>query len=189
MAIESVSEEWRPVPRYEGLYEVSNRGGVRSVDRIDAAGRRLPGRPMCPCDVGIGYLVACLSRNGRSKNVQVHRMVAEAFIPNPGGKPQVNHLDGDRGNPAASNLEWCDQSGNQVHAYRTGLQRPVCGESHGACKLTDRQVRIIRAAHAMECGVMYLAKTFGVSHSHISEIVSGKKRLHALSAAIMAVQK
>lgn len=72
---------------------------------------------------GPGYARVELWQNGSGKKYLVHRLLAEAFIPNPEGKPQVNHIDGDKANNALENLEWVTQSENQLHAYRAGLQR------------------------------------------------------------------
>lgn len=69
-----------------------------------------------------GYLRVELWQNAKGRKFLVHRLVAEAFVPNAEGKPQVNHIDGDKTNNTASNLEWVTQSENQLHAYRTGLQ-------------------------------------------------------------------
>lgn len=70
-----------------------------------------------------GYLRVELWDRGRGKKHSIHRLLAEAFIPNPEGKPQVNHIDGDKTNNALSNLEWVTQSENQKHAYKIGLQK------------------------------------------------------------------
>ncbi len=70
-----------------------------------------------------GYARVELWRDGEGKKYLVHRLLAQAFIPNPEGKPQVNHIDGDKKNNALTNLEWVTQSENQLHAYRAGLQR------------------------------------------------------------------
>jgi hypothetical protein len=72
---------------------------------------------------GPGYARVELWRDGEGRKYLVHRLVAQAFIPNPDGKPQVNHIDGDKQNNALTNLEWATQSENQLHAYRAGLQR------------------------------------------------------------------
>jgi hypothetical protein len=71
---------------------------------------------------GAGYARVELWTNGRGRKYLVHRLLAQAFIPNPKGKPQVNHIDGNKANNSLANLEWATQSENQLHAYRTGLQ-------------------------------------------------------------------
>ena len=71
---------------------------------------------------GPGYARVELWQNGKGRKYLVHRLLAQAFIPNPEGKPQVNHIDGNKANNALENLEWVTQSENQLHAYRAGLQ-------------------------------------------------------------------
>lgn len=99
-------EEWRPVKGYEGFYEVSNMGNVRSLDKIDKNGRSLKGKILKQCIVQ-GYHVVGLSLDGSLKQVKVHRLVAESFIPNNDGLPQVNHKNEDKHDNRACNLEWC----------------------------------------------------------------------------------
>lgn len=71
-----------------------------------------------------GYLRLGLLTGGKRKFFNIHRLVAQSFIPNPDNKPFVNHIDGDKSNNHVENLEWCDQSENMKHAYRTGLKQP-----------------------------------------------------------------
>lgn len=110
-------EEWRPVVGYEGRYEVSNLGRVRSLPRVishlDAKlgacrydeGRILKPRPTPKR----GYLILAL---GSNQYKLVHRLVAQAFVANPENKPQVDHIDGNKKNNSASNLRWCNGSEN-----------------------------------------------------------------------------
>ena len=105
-------EEWKSVVGYEGLYEVSSYGRVRSLDRYDRMNRFWKGRILNLCTDGGGYLFVALSSNGKEKNYLVHRMVAQAFIPNPDNLPEVNHKDEDKMNNSVDNLEWCDREYN-----------------------------------------------------------------------------
>ena len=73
-----------------------------------------------------GYFQVCLTVDGKKRTVKVHRIVAETFIPNPEGKPQVNHIDGNKRNNCVENLEWCTNSENQIHSYRV-----IGNENHG----------------------------------------------------------
>ena len=73
-----------------------------------------------------GYFQVCLTVDGKKRTVKVHRIVAETFIPNPAGKPQVNHIDGNKRNNCVENLEWCTNSENQIHSYRV-----IGNENHG----------------------------------------------------------
>ena len=119
------SVEWRPVTGFEGYYEVSNLGDVRSVEREvrEDAPRVLAGRVRKPHVTPFGYLRLQLTREAAKTNVFVHRLVADAFVPKVEGKPEVNHKDGDKLNNRAENLEWATRSENNQHAYETGLNR------------------------------------------------------------------
>ena len=93
-----MTEEFRDVPGYEGVYEVSNLGRVKNIET---------GRILKPFKDTNGYLILKLSKDGTRRTVKVHRLVALAFLPNPQNLPQVNHKDENKTNNAVSNLEWC----------------------------------------------------------------------------------
>ena len=122
-------EVWRPVKGYEGYYEVSDQGRVRSLDRTvrganamsDSYPINLKGCILKPGIASRGYRQVILCRDGVKKHCGVHRLVAEAFIPNPDNLPQVNHKDENTSNNIVSNLEWCDTVYNIN--YGTGIDR------------------------------------------------------------------
>jgi hypothetical protein len=120
-------EIWKPVVGFEEFYEVSNCGNVRSKDRLVWRGKsyyKKPGIEMRKSPTTTGYWkIRLTDKNGLGKDHKVHRLVAAAFIPNPEGKPFINHIDGNPLNNHVSNLEWCTQSENMYHAYRTGLRK------------------------------------------------------------------
>lgn len=100
--------EWRAIPGYEDMYEVSSGGAVRALPRIDAGGFFRQGKLLQPYAQKSGYLnVKLRNRNGERQAFGVHRLVAAAFLPNPDGLPQVNHKDEVKTNNGVSNLEWC----------------------------------------------------------------------------------
>lgn len=119
--------EWRDTYIYGEQYEVSNTGIVRN---------KVTGHILSPQEDKKGYLRVRLSLHDKKATAKVHRLVAMAFIPNPEGKPQVNHKDTDKHNNRVGNLEWATNSENQIHAYKTGLnyvtgragrmKKPVC---------------------------------------------------------------
>ena len=111
-----MKEEWKPIKGYEGLYEVSNMGRVKSLHY----GKE---RIMSAPNGSSGYRRVNLSKQTTRKIKRVHRLVAEAFIPNPMNLPVVNHLDGDKHNNCVSNLEWCTNKENTNHAIKTGLMK------------------------------------------------------------------
>lgn len=114
-------EEWRDIKGYEGLYQVSNFGRVRSLNRMDSIGRQRQGRILKPSSNEWGYPHVVLSKNGKHKTVRVHRLVAIAFLPNPDNLPEVNHKDENKYNNHVNNLEWCNHQYN--NGYGTGPER------------------------------------------------------------------
>lgn len=116
-----MNEIWKAVEGYEGFYEVSNQGRVRSLDRKFTNARGLvtsvKGRMLSASGSGYRYAMVGLHRDGKRENCMVHRLVAKAFVynPNPEEYNVVNHIDHDISNNWASNLEWCTQDYNNKH--------------------------------------------------------------------------
>jgi hypothetical protein len=121
-----MSERWAPVPGYGGAYSVSTHGRVRSNPRPLTRGRTgsyiAPPLIMKPYRSKTGYLTFNLSKDGRHRTFLGHALVAMAWIPNPHGLRCVNHINGDKADNRVENLERCDHSHNNRHAYRTGLR-------------------------------------------------------------------
>lgn len=111
-----MTEEWRSIEGYEGLYEVSSYGRVKSVDRyVKYSDGRIylhKGKILSPVKHKKGYLKVVLNCNGKCKTINIHRLVAQAFIENSDNFPQVNHKDEDKSNNRVDNLEWCDSKYN-----------------------------------------------------------------------------
>ena len=118
-------EEWRSIPGYEGLYEVSNLGRVKSLEisytRKNGIMDHKPEMILSPKNNGTGYFIVCLYKNKTHKYYLIHRLVALTFIPNPDNLPCVNHLDEDKTNNRVDNLEWCDHKYNSN--YKGVLKR------------------------------------------------------------------
>ena len=119
-------EVWKKHPLYNGIYLVSNTGKIKSVNQMipckSGATRIHKGRELRQYKNERGYLCVVLSIDKKAKIKKVHRLVAETFISNPENKPQVNHIDCDKTNNNLSNLEWCTNSENMIHAYKNGLR-------------------------------------------------------------------
>lgn len=117
-----MEEIWKDIKGYEGLYQVSNLGRVRSF--FNSRTHKLTDTPVLrtPGNLRAGYLNLILCKNGKRKTVMIHRVVAETFIPNPDNKRTVNHIDGNKTNNRVDNLEWNTDSENQLHAHRNGLK-------------------------------------------------------------------
>lgn len=144
-----MKEIWKPIEGYEGLYEISNFGNVKSLARswnfrdygngkvqVVKSKEKILKNTISKC----GYTQARLSKNNKHGLKAVHRLVAKAFIPNPENKPQVNHIDGNKQNNRVDNLEWCNNSENQLHAWKLGLQTPYWKGKFGKDHIQSKKV-------------------------------------------------
>lgn len=159
-------EIWRDIEGYEGLYQVSNLGRVRSLKATHPRVLKLKSEKD-------GYLVASLYKKGVKYPV-VHRLVAKAFIPNPENKCTVNHIDGDKKNNRVENLEWATHKENLEHALETGLRPPIAGTHSHFAKLNEDEVRYIRSHYKKSCkeyGARALARKFNISQESVVRIV------------------
>lgn len=162
-------ERWRWIKGYEGLYMVSDQGRVLSIPKVTR-----PDGVIMSQQVGRnGYATVKLrTKDNASKRVSVHRLVAQAFIPNPKDKPEVNHKDGIKTNNSVSNLEWVTTSENKRHSVRVlGNKPPVCKSRPWLRKLTDEQAREIRTSNMP---VTKLAREYGVTLRVIQAIKKGE---------------
>lgn len=172
-----MTEKWKDIKGYEGLYQVSDLGRVRSLDREDRLGRFKLGKIKAPCDNGRGYLCVNLKKDSKQKNKSVHRLVAEAFLPNPDNLPEINHKDGNKANNQVSNLEWCTRSENAKHAFKTGLNKQLKGVNNPQAKLTEADIAFIRSnckPYDKEYSYAALARKYKVSEITIKYVVWGK---------------
>lgn len=182
-------EIWKDVRGYEGLYQVSSMGQVKSLDRIvlgkKGSPRKQKGIVMKPYCGKNGYPIAILSKDGRKKTHTVHRLMALNFLPNPENKRTVNHMDGIKTNNRLSNLEWATDKENVNHAWRIGLSKPrntntdgkFKGEKSPASKLTNKDVEYIRSQSRKSGGTKTdteLARELGVSGSTIDRVTTFK---------------
>lgn len=116
-----MEEIWKAIPDYENLYEVSNLGRIKSLERTkktrSGALQKVPEkiRALSYGTKGEHYAYVVLSKNGKNKTFLVHRLVASVFIPNPDNLPIVNHKDENKRNDSVDNLEWCDYSYNNTY--------------------------------------------------------------------------
>lgn len=171
------NEIWLPVVGYEGLYEVSSLGRVKSLDRRlpHIYNKLLKGRIMALTpNVKREYVYIILTDSKRS-NFLVHRLVAFAFVPNPKSLPHVNHINGVKWDNRAINLEWTDRSGNIRHAIKTGLKRVRFGKEHHNFKVENTiTIEIYKKHHEEKITRAQLVKDYGLSKATICNIVTKK---------------
>ena len=180
-------ENWKAIEGYEGLYEVSDLGRVRSLDRlvIDTHRNGKPrhkifkGKILTPqLEPAKGYYHIRLSKQDGGHSLRVAPIVAKAFIPNLENKPEVNHKNGkQKWNNAVSNLEWATKSENEQHASKNLLK--VHGSEHSQAKLSESDIPKIRALRSSGLSLRVIADRFDVCHKTILNIVKGSIWKHA----------
>lgn len=180
MANEKLSDEvWKPIVGYEGLYEVSSLGRIKSLDRVVGGGsgpRLFPGRIRKTPIANNGYRVVSLSKLGSVKVECVHVLVLKTFL----GKPKIGeegcHRDGDRENNASSNLRWDTRKGNLHDCIAHGTRR--FGEMCSQAKLTTVGVADIKRRISLGEGTTAIAVDYGVAVETIHSIKTGKSWSH-----------
>lgn len=167
-----MEEIWKDIDGYEGLYQVSNLGRVRSLDRVVvySNGREClhKGKIINNHDNGHGYRYITLTNGGKRKNHYVHRIVAEAFIINEDCLPEVNHIDNDRSNNDITNLEWCSKKENMNHMIKQ--DRQIKGSDVHCSKLNEEKVIEIRKLISQGESYGSIADKFNICKQTISNI-------------------
>jgi predicted XRE-type DNA-binding protein len=153
---------WKPAIGYEGRYEVSDDGQVRSLLR--------KGKLLKPAKNFYGYKQVILYQDGTPKSILVHRLVAMAHIANQDNLPWVNHKNGVKDDNCVTNLEWCDRAGNVRHAVEMGLMHSSSGENNPMSKLSDLDRRIILKLLGMGLSQQSVADLFEMTQSGISRL-------------------
>ncbi len=166
----NIMEEWKDIPEFEGIYQVSNLGRIRSLDRTfiskkDKRTWHIAGTIGTPALKSTGYPHKRFKHNGFIKGYIIHRLIAQLFIPNPLNLPEVNHKDGIKTNNKVDNLEWVTQRENMRHAAKSGLLPR---------KLTPEQVIQIRKDFKNGKHKNDLSKEYKVTVPCIHSLVTGR---------------
>jgi hypothetical protein len=165
-----MNEIWKDIPNYEGLYQVSNLGRIKSLKKKERSREKILKNSI---DFA-GYKLAHLYKFNKLKTIRVHRLVLLAFKGN--SNLQCNHINGVKSDNRLENLEYCTQSENTKHAFKTGLFSVKKGENNHKAKLKDNDVLFIRNNYKIKYNQYELASMFNVCQQHISEIINFKSR-------------
>lgn len=169
-------EIWKDVLGYEGLYQVSNLGRVKSLSRIvkyqeNHSGLRKE-RILKQNITKSGYVHVVICINKLKKTVKIHRLVALAFIKNIENKHLVNHINGIKYDNKVENLEWVTSSENIIHAHKTGLKKGIRGNESHLSKLTIKEVEKIRLIHSKgKISKKEIAEMFNISRAQVYRII------------------
>lgn len=170
-----MKEIWKDIKDYENFYQVSNLGNVRSLDRVlnNRFGKYIKKGTLMTVNNSNRYPMVLLFINWKFKCVKIHRLVAEAFIPNPNNKPEVNHINGIRTDNRVENLEWVTRCENMQHAKKNGLRPDFKGENNPASILDHKKVFEIRNRYSSEkISMRKLAKEYNVCATTICGIIN-----------------
>lgn len=180
-----MTEVWKTVDGFD-LYEISNHGRLRSKDRIvkNHGGTYVKkGRILNPGKDHYGYFVFELKQDGKCQWVKVHRLVANAFIPNPDNKPEVNHIDNNPSNNSVENLEWCTHYENMMWMHKTGrAKRTKEWIQHLNDGLEFMRKRVegtnIRTGEKIRCNSVNGTKELGFTPGSVSRCCNGLAMTH-----------
>lgn len=178
-------ETWRPVVGYEGLYEVSNKGRIKILERkiICKNGHTYIKREKIAKmqkNALNFYIYVGLSKNNIRKNVRVHRIVATAFLKKEKHKNYVNHLNGKKDDNRSENLEWCTSSENAIHAHKNNLINIAVGEGLPQAKLKEKEVIEIKKMLELKTSLVSIAKKYNVGISTIMDIKAKRTWKHLI---------
>ena len=166
-------EEWRDIKGYEGYYQVSNMGRVKSLERTvwDSRGyyKTVSEKIRKGRNDGWGYLFVSLYKDGKVKECRINRLVAQAFLPNPDNLPEVNHIDENKQNNCVDNLEWCSRSYNINHGTRN---KKVAEKNSKPVFSVDKESGLIMWWQS----AIEASRQLGISQGNITQCCNGKRK-------------
>lgn len=169
-------EEWKDIAGYEGLYQVSTLGRVKSLARISAQGHQLLEKYLKPRRCTTGYFQVCLSKNGNLAYKDIHRLVAQAFIPNLENLPQVNHKDESRTNNCVDNLEWCTAKYNANYGTRNErVAEARKGQRLSGVSLEKMRHKLMKKVMCVETGEVFDSIEAAKEFTHTSNVCNALK--------------
>jgi hypothetical protein len=171
-------EIWKPVLDYEELYRVSNLGRLYRLPHYTRIGRYYEEKMMNQYTNHKGYIQVYLCKDGKKFTTLIHRLIAQVFIPNPENKPQINHINGIKTDNRIENIEWCTNSENQLHAFRTGLKTFPTGELNSNTDLTEEEVNNIINEYNLGEKLPTLSKKYSINLSILRSIIYGTSWTH-----------
>lgn len=166
-------ETWKDIIGYEGRYQISNLGNVKSLNYKRSGKQKL----LITQKNGRGYLHVGLPKNKKCKSFVVHRLVALSFIPNPLNLICVNHINGIKTDNRIANLEWVTYKENTQHAFRTGLSKS--SDKAKLKRIEAVQINVID----LKTGIIYASiteasKTINITRQYLSQMLNGKRKNH-----------
>ena len=182
-----MQEIWKDIKNYEGLYQVSNLGRIKSLNRysynsVGKYNKKIFERILKQAIAKPGYYVINLTKNGKQKTYRIHRLVAETFIPNPNNYPMINHIDCNKLNNKVENLEWCTHTHNMQEAARNGLMNydnlkrwnNKFGKEHNRSKKVYQIDKNTNKIIQMFYGIAEASRATGINETNISACCNHK---------------
>ena len=175
------NEEWKEIPNFSKLYYISNYGRILRIEhtrlsyRYNKSGKLYPTKILKASKNKQGYINTQINLNNSFKSFKVHRLVAEAFIPNPENKPQVNHKDGNKLNNRVDNLEWCTNGENGKHAWENGLRTKRIGNNNKFSVKVNQYDLNNKLIKEWNC-INDITRELGISHGLITAACQGRQK-------------
>lgn len=161
-----IKEIWKDIPNYEGLYQASNLGNIKSLERYNYKGHHNLERILKPTLCKNGYLYVNLCKNKKTKIIQVHKLIAITFLKNSNNYLCINHIDGNKTNNSVYNLEYCTYSHNEKEAYKLGLKKTIPTAQYDT---NDNLIQIYKSRVEAE-------KATGINASSIWAVCKGQRK-------------